>query len=872
MLKKILKEVLAVAVTSAIVFQTAAVFADSLPSQVETNSTDITGANQTFATSSYVANKGISDDLTEISFTNPGSDYVIAFDMTMNTQLRAGSTDKGVRDSFGIGLSSGKEGGYFQVSGSTATSNTIIWKTSSTASLGSLDVGTTYHMYFKSHNTSTLEVIAVNAETGKQVFDVTGLGLRNSTVAAASKIQISQNAREEGQEDSVTIENARIYVPGPDSIVAKINNKTASSTKATEITYDPSEDYYSVELIPQADSADLSDYTVVGELVDSDSDKITYSSGKLVIDSSIEKGTYNAVLKTYIDGDAKASENIIEYPISVTVEDLDPAAVVENFGDKLTISTKSGDVISADEDGVYSVASDLTLKSGSAVLPVSWTCYQKNDDGEWVESNLITSEGVINPTDFSGEVKLVASFSYGTGEAAKSGTKEFPINLVNALSEYIQPFEEETTKVVSVDNEETLFDLTAEEPLTYDVVLPTSKKLDDGVVNVVWTTSDDEHLSIKTEGSKTTAEICTFDYDNHEVTLTGEYSYVKNGTTLYTDKVEYKVNVKYDENCLGKYKVRFDSNYDDNFSSVPSSTSSDITLPTTGKFGSTISWSSDSPGIISSSGKYTRPVTSKNVVLTATVTAPDTTETGKYTKTVSVTGTGITTAGGGGGSVSSGSTSSKVTGTTVAGSATTPSTSTTASTSTAPIVTSAPAATEGFVDLGSVSWAEEAINGLAAKGVVSGKSDTEFAPNDNVTRAEFAKILVGAFGLSGLQTTADFTDVSEDDWFYNYVAVAYGMGVITGYDDGTFGPNDLITRQDMAVMVDRAASAIGVTLENVNDAVSFEDANQIADYAQSAVTKLQKAGIINGTSDTTFSPLDNATRAQAAKILYSFCK
>lgn len=84
--------------------------------------------------------------------------------------------------------------------------------------------------------------------------------------------------------------------------------------------------------------------------------------------------------------------------------------------------------------------------------------------------------------------------------------------------------------------------------------------------------------------------------------------------------------------------------------------------------------------------------------------------------------------------------------------------------------------------------------------------------------------------------------------------------------------NDLVTRQDMAVMIMRAVEYTGKTVEEVNAAVTFDDAADIASYAADAVASLQKGGIINGMTETTFAPQANATRAQAAKMLYNFCK
>ena len=156
---------------------------------------------------------------------------------------------------------------------------------------------------------------------------------------------------------------------------------------------------------------------------------------------------------------------------------------------------------------------------------------------------------------------------------------------------------------------------------------------------------------------------------------------------------------------------------------------------------------------------------------------------------------------------------------------------------------------------------------LANKGIISGRSEGIFAPNDNITRAEYCRILVGAIGKSNDSANVEFADVPTEAWFYHDVAVASSLGIVSGYGDGNFGPYDQITRQDMALMTYKAAQVMNEDL-SAKRTLSFADAGQIADYAKTAVQTLADASIINGVSDTEFAPVANATRAQAAKILY----
>ena len=179
-----------------------------------------------------------------------------------------------------------------------------------------------------------------------------------------------------------------------------------------------------------------------------------------------------------------------------------------------------------------------------------------------------------------------------------------------------------------------------------------------------------------------------------------------------------------------------------------------------------------------------------------------------------------------------------------------------------------------FQDLGSVSWAVDAINYLASAGIINGRSNTEFDPNASVTRAEFAKMVCATFGISATPNAAQtFVDVSPSDWFYGYVQAAAAAGIVNGVSETAFDPNATITREQMAAMLYRAIEATGnLSRLPAGTATVFADEAQIADYAKTYVSALNAAGVINGTSATTFEPKATATRAQAAAIIYQFLK
>ncbi len=174
-----------------------------------------------------------------------------------------------------------------------------------------------------------------------------------------------------------------------------------------------------------------------------------------------------------------------------------------------------------------------------------------------------------------------------------------------------------------------------------------------------------------------------------------------------------------------------------------------------------------------------------------------------------------------------------------------------------------------FDDLDSVSWAEEAIVYLAENLIVSGKGDMKFCPNDEITREEFVKILVGALKVAPEEEKEiTFSDVSADAWYYDAVKKAYSAGIVSGKSIELFGTGERITRQEMAAMVMNGAKYSGRSLEDAVSDFKFDDDGEMADWAKESVYILREAGIISGVDEYHFAPIQTATRAQAAKMIY----
>lgn len=171
-----------------------------------------------------------------------------------------------------------------------------------------------------------------------------------------------------------------------------------------------------------------------------------------------------------------------------------------------------------------------------------------------------------------------------------------------------------------------------------------------------------------------------------------------------------------------------------------------------------------------------------------------------------------------------------------------------------------------FDDIADISWAKDAIIHLAQLGIVNGKTETKFYPNDTITREELAKILVLTFAEDSAETEVTFKDAEPSAWYYPYIARAVSAGIVNGYSKDEFGVGRPVTRQEMCTMIYRAASSSGITLEP--EQVSFADEAEIADYAKDAVGALAAKGIVVGSDLNNFAPADEATRAQVAKIVY----
>ncbi|MGI6413064.1 MAG: S-layer homology domain-containing protein [Syntrophomonadaceae bacterium] len=157
-------------------------------------------------------------------------------------------------------------------------------------------------------------------------------------------------------------------------------------------------------------------------------------------------------------------------------------------------------------------------------------------------------------------------------------------------------------------------------------------------------------------------------------------------------------------------------------------------------------------------------------------------------------------------------------------------------------------------------WAEANIQALVDLKAITGYPDGTFKPDNTITRAEFATVLVKAYALE-LESGKVFND-TQNHWAKEYIATAAANGIIQGYSETEFGPDDKITREQMAVMIIRAKGA-----DTAAGELSFTDSASISSWAVDAVITAAELGIITGYPDNSFKPQGNATRAEAATII-----
>ena len=176
---------------------------------------------------------------------------------------------------------------------------------------------------------------------------------------------------------------------------------------------------------------------------------------------------------------------------------------------------------------------------------------------------------------------------------------------------------------------------------------------------------------------------------------------------------------------------------------------------------------------------------------------------------------------------------------------------------------------ENFTDTKN-HWAKKSIDYVVSKGYFSGISEKEFGPNKAITRGQFVTVLGRILNINVDDFKANkFKDVDSSQYYAAYVSWAASVGITKGKGNGNFDPNKEITREEMAVMMEKFLNVAGKNLGEVENTKEFKDEGKIQSWAQDSVKKMTRLGLINGMEDGSFSPKSSFTRGQVAQILYN---
>jgi hypothetical protein len=181
-----------------------------------------------------------------------------------------------------------------------------------------------------------------------------------------------------------------------------------------------------------------------------------------------------------------------------------------------------------------------------------------------------------------------------------------------------------------------------------------------------------------------------------------------------------------------------------------------------------------------------------------------------------------------------------------------------------------PVPAQVFSDVQASFWASKAINQLYSLGYINGYLDGTFRPDNRITRAEFVSILNKALDLSNSSSAVTaFSDVTPADWFYAAVENAAHAGIIKGYGN-LFKPDNEINREELATIMVNALAKHDEARVGMNEKTGFTDDDSISGWARGFVVVAAKTGLINGYPDNSFKPQGSATRAEACAIITNF--
>ena len=176
-----------------------------------------------------------------------------------------------------------------------------------------------------------------------------------------------------------------------------------------------------------------------------------------------------------------------------------------------------------------------------------------------------------------------------------------------------------------------------------------------------------------------------------------------------------------------------------------------------------------------------------------------------------------------------------------------------------------------FNDVSANDWFASAVDYVTGKGMMNGTADNTFSPKANTTRGMVVTVL---YRLENQPSTsaASFTDVASGAYYANAVAWANASGIVSGYGSGKFGPNDKVTREQLAAILYRYAQYKKYDVSGANSLDGYTDVQSVSSYAVPALQWANAAGVVTGKSGSKLDPKGNATRAEVAAMLMRFCE
>lgn len=500
-------------------------------------------------------------------------------------------------------------------------------------------------------------------------------------------------------------------------------------------------------------------------------------------------------------------------------------------------------IVYAEGDSADSVTSNLVLPSEG----------ENGEEITWQSSNdsVISSQGAVTRGENDMRVTLTATVSLGTSSARRS----FEVNVKSRFSA-----EEKNAQLVARDK--AALNIQYAPGDSRDSVTSNLKLTEVGLLGsaILWSSSREDIITEYGEVIRPSTDV--------QVKLTALIF-----RTGAQDTKEFTVTVKgankgtlsTDQETVDKVLSALTVGYSDGDSEK--SVTNQLTLAIEGAEGTEIEWTSSHPAVVTAYGGVVRQVQDVSVTLTATVRKGNASASKTFTVLVKAAPAipenpdngqeeDIRKQNG----IDVGSNGSDL-----------PTPTPTAAPEVTPTPTTTPdTANERFTDIDSVPWAKEAILSLAQRGVISGTSDTTYSPQNPIRRADFIMLLTRMLNLDG-EITESFDDVPNNKYYYESVALAKSLDIISGVGDNKFNPEGSITRQDMMVMTYRALSKLNMANMNTADLSVFADSASVASYARESVAHLVGGGYISGDNGR-LNPVANTTRAETAVFLYKLDK